>query len=992
MGSFLCYRELMTPYIRYAPMTDQIPTIIAMDDANTRHFLGWQKPAIESAVQWCVDRFTTPQGELDLEHVRIITPGRRASRVFLGALVDHCQSNRIPLIPPTTHTPSNIGRQVLDLPHPHASDMSRKLAWIEALQQCDPERLRALIPNLPERDRWDLWIGLASWIDSTSSELSDAGIRMEQVVELASEQLDPSEHERWITLGEIQNHYEQTLEALSLCDDKLAAIRCVHNHKIKPQKNHIYVLLGVPQLGFIPRSCLSLSEVRVCSLVFAPDSFQDRFDELGCVTTDAWSSSEIEVDEDRLNFAANPKEMCEQALARLASTTQPLDTTSCVLGLADETLLGTLRRSAALIGEGRGIHIHEPSGTSVRKTPVGRLIECIHSYLQEPTYANLAELIRHPQFEHALTTSYSSQHPDQSTPNAKWLIAIDRLMQDHVPKGTAQLPTGIRDSIETDVRFVLSNTLQILEPLLQLPIQQPPIDEWSTRLITTLQGIYSSSQLDPSQRGDRATINQLQQLQSIHEDLQNAKSIGQVLPKLSAHSALGVILSRLSEVLIPEQPLSESIESVGWLELALDPSPTKIVLGMNDTSVPGSVTHDAILPGSLRETLGMQSNADRFARDAYLMNAIAQSRDAVFMCSRATQTNEPNTPCRLLFQTKGRSLAERMRRFVDLTHDHSTTYSLITELKPGIEDTSVPALRIAPDYTTPISMSVTEFDDYLMSPITWYLNRSLKLREVETDAKELNAMQIGNLAHAVLDSFGKDESMRDLSDEGKIKSALLHLLEEHASTTYGSSHPSAVKVQIDLLRHRLGLFARHQALRAEQGWRITHTEWTPPLTVNTQLQHEDGPMPLVGKIDRIDIHPDGKIAVIDYKTGRISDPDKAHRKKETWIKLQLPLYRHLVSELIEDRTLTLGYGGLPSSDTDQVWEFAKWSEEDLESADAVARRVVSEIRALNPGDLLEAGDSPPTSGISGFISGERFKTGGVAYSPDSDDDESGDNS
>jgi ATP-dependent helicase/nuclease subunit B len=909
--------------------------------------------------------------------------------MFLGALIDHCQSIGIPLIPPTMQTPSGIARQVLNLPHPHASELSRKIAWIEALQQCEPTRLDALIPNQPERDRWDLWLGLAAWLDSTSSELSDAGIRMEQVPTIASDKLEQSEQDRWATLGGIQNHYEQTLQSLSLVDDKLAAISCVQEHNINTSSEHLFVLLGVPQLGYIPRSCLSMPEVRVCSLVFAPESHEDRFDELGCVRTESWSSGNIQIDEERICFAENPKAMCEQTLAQLASRSQPLDTSSCVLGLADETILGTLRRTAALIGADNGVHIHEPSGTSARHTPVGQLIQLIHGYLHEPTYENLSSLVRHPHVEHALSCMYITQFPELSQPNAKWLKALDRLMQDHVPLSTNQLPSGVRDSVETEIRFVLNTTLEILEPLLQLPIESPPIDQWSTRLILTLEGIYSKCQLDPSKPSDRATISQLEQVQTIHEDLLSAQAIGQSLPQLSAHSALGVILSRLGEILIPEQPMSESIESVGWLELALDPSPVAVVLGMNDSSVPGSVTHDAILPSSLRETLGMRSNNDRFARDAYLISAIAQSRDATFMCARATQANEPNTPSRLLFQAEGQRLAARMRRFVEQSHDQPPTCALITEIQPGSTDDSTRPLRIGSDYLPPESMSVTEFDDYLRSPLTWYLNRSLRLREVETGAKELNAMQIGNLAHAVLDGFGKDESIRDLKDEGKIESALVHLLEENAKSTYGSSHPSAVKVQIDLLRYRLGLFARYQSIRAQQGWRITHTEWTPPEPSNPHLEHEDAPMPLVGKIDRIDIHPDGQIAVIDYKTGRISNPDKAHRKQEVWIKLQLPLYRHLVKDLVEDRTLQLGYGGLPSDDADPVWAFAQWNNEELSDADRVARQIVSEIRAFKPGDLIPVGDSPPSSGITGFISGERFKTGGVSYAGSDDESEAG---
>jgi hypothetical protein len=135
-------------------------------------------------------------------------------------------------------------------------------------------------------------------------------------------------------------------------------------------------------------------------------------------------------------------------------------------------------------------------------------------------------------------------------------------------------------------------------------------------------------------------------------------------------------------------------------------------------------------------------------------------------------------------------------------------------------------------------------------------------------------------------------------------------------------------------------------------------------------------MLLRGKIDRIDFHPEGKIAIIDYKTGRVTDPLKAHLHNDDWIKLQLPLYRHLAAELIEGRALELGYAGLPSAENESVWNTTSWDVEHLASADQCAIRIIDEIRAFKPGDTVPLGEHPPNSGITGFISGERFETGG----------------
>ena len=53
-------------------------------------------------------------------------------------------------------------------------------------------------------------------------------------------------------------------------------------------------------------------------------------------------------------------------------------------------------------------------------------------------------------------------------------------------------------------------------------------------------------------------------------------------------------------------------------------------------------------------------------------------------------------------------------------------------------------------------------------------------------------------------------------------------------------------------------------------------------------------MRVTGRIDRIDHHPDLGWRLIDFKSSDSgTTPDKAHRKSDRWIDLQLPLYRGL---------------------------------------------------------------------------------------------------
>ena len=85
--------------------------------------------------------------------------------------------------------------------------------------------------------------------------------------------------------------------------------------------------------------------------------------------------------------------------------------------------------------------------------------------------------------------------------------------------------------------------------------------------------------------------------------------------------------------------------------------------------------------------------------------------------------------------------------------------------------------------------------------------------------------------------------------------------------------------------------------------------------------------------------------MITRTSDKAIDPVKAHRKKDgTWIDLQLPLYRHLVSWLGIKEPLKLAYVVLPK-DTSAVKQLpAEWTAADFESADKAAETVVRHIR------------------------------------------------
>ncbi|NOT29525.1 MAG: hypothetical protein HOP15_03645, partial [Planctomycetes bacterium] len=166
-----------------------------------------------------------------------------------------------------------------------------------------------------------------------------------------------------------------------------------------------------------------------------------------------------------------------------------------------------------------------------------------------------------------------------------------------------------------------------------------------------------------------------------------------------------------------------------------------------------------------------------------------------------------------------------------------------------------------------------------------------------------------------------------------------------AVASFGPDPLPAVGLQLAQLEHRLRAFATHQAARAAEGWRIHAVEWKPPAPV--VLEVDGVPLEIRAKIDRIDRHPDGRWAILDYKTGENQKhPREAHRRRNgEWIDLQLPLYRFVAGALELAGEPELGYATIGKDSSNTGFFLERFERAELSEALEVARGVVRAVRA-----------------------------------------------
>jgi len=416
---------------------------------------------------------------------------------------------------------------------------------------------------------------------------------------------------------------------------------------------------------------------------------------------------------------------------------------------------------------------------------------------------------------------------------------------------------------------------------------------------------------------------------------------------------------------------SDSTDAVlalqGWLELSFDPAAHLILAGLHEGSVPEAPPAHPLLTEALREELGLRDRKSRLAREAFLYTAMVEGRrtggSVTVVTAQVDVQGEPCHPSRVLLQAGPASLPARVLHFVkekpDVPMQHTPPWSRGDwKLRP-------PGSASANRQWNHVSPSTLKA--YLACPTRFYFEKVLGWEAFEPFDDELNAARFGDLIHAVLREWGRDTTARELTDPAKLRGCWLDLLKRQAAERFGTSLLPAIRLQLMSARERLVALADKQAAERQEGWRVE--------AVEKQL---NGVLTLAGlpvhmQVDRIDRHEDGRVRVIDYKTGKSSeDPHKAHLrvwsdekcpaplgsfyvveakgngrdKSYGWTDLQLPLYVAAVRKVLALDTYPDAYYALlpeavGGTDFVQFQHLSEKMESAMQWAEEAARRIVA---------------------------------------------------
>lgn len=908
-----------------------------------RVFLGFNGPLSNRAADWLLANGPGSPRLLDLRHWLLVTAGRRAGRIILGDLIDAAEAAGRSLVPPRLLTPGSLMDHLIPIDNAASTD-TVLMAWIEALRSFDSTELIALIPNPPATEAWLSWRSLARLIMRLHGELAGEERTFQDVASATAGFDLPRETERWELLARIEARLHELLAREGLVEAFSARAGLVHETTGMVAEAHV-VLLGLPELNGIQQRALRRSGLPVTALIAAPESFADRFDDLGLVRVESWCDHVPSLREEQIHIVESATDQAravveliarwnDEAMEHERPTIAPDDLT---IGVGDPTFIRALTRAV----EQAGLHVHNPEGSPLDRAAPARLLDAAARWLDEPRFVHMAALLRHPDLE--LWLNATLKNPRDAEAHGGWLTLLDEYFAAHLHDRFDGTWLG-----EAREQAALRAIHQAVNTLFH-PLQGSPraLREWIDPILDVLINLYG-----PLEAAGKLPPEIPKACLAIREVVRDWRLPPEALqPVISGSAAVRLLVQQLADTHQPAERRAEAVELVGWLELLFDPSPSLIITGVHDGAIPSRPASDPFLPETLRRALHLPTAEHRLARDAYLLEAILLSRPrAALIAGRRNPADEPLTPSRLLLRGDDETLLHRVRQLCGETAERPP--ALPRGLRAGDESRfTVPALPLPLE--PPRAMSVTEFRDYLACPYRYALRRCLRLRTTEATLAELNPMQFGDLAHKVLESFGRDPLVRESRDPREIEAFLLDALIRQMQDQFGTHLLPAVRIQQARLEQRLRDFARKQAGWRAEGWRIEAVEQRFTEEDIALDIPDDDPMPLRAAIDRIDRHERTRIVrVIDYKTSESGDsPHMIHHGVSTvsddWIDLQLPLYHYLLarSEVDLSSGVELGYIVLPKQTDGAAYRPAQWTEDDLHHAVECARRVVRDIRA-----------------------------------------------
>ena len=359
-------------------------------------------------------------------------------------------------------------------------------------------------------------------------------------------------------------------------------------------------------------------------------------------------------------------------------------------------------------------------------------------------------------------------------------------------------------------------------------------------------------------------------LSSFLQELAEASEVLPELPGLSWPPLLTELLSR--QMVRPRQGAHPRLAIYGLLEARLQQADLLILGGLNEGTWPPEAEVDPWLSRPMRAQFGLAPPERRIGLTAHdFVQAAAAGR---VVLSRAVKVGgTPTVPSRWLARLETR-LADAARWDATLLTEPPAWVEALD--RPVAVAANPPPRPRPPVAARPRELSVTRIETLRRDPYAIFAEYILKLHRLRPLDEDAGAAERGTRIHKALDDWARAHPEDTLPADALPR--LIAAGEEALADIV--DRPTVRAFWLPRFRRIAAWFLDFERGRRQQA-RTLATELKGTVTIAAPA----GPFVLKGTADRIDRFADGRLSIVDYKTGRVPSV----KEVESFLAPQLPL-------------------------------------------------------------------------------------------------------
>jgi ATP-dependent helicase/nuclease subunit B len=337
----------------------------------------------------------------------------------------------------------------------------------------------------------------------------------------------------------------------------------------------------------------------------------------------------------------------------------------------------------------------------------------------------------------------------------------------------------------------------------------------------------------------------------------DGRAAGQLLEEIEASAEAKVIAVTAEDVVPLLRGLMDSVPVRrpygghprifiwGLLEARLQQADLMVLGGMNEGVWPSVPSPDPWLAPQIRRVLGLPGLDFRTGLAAHdFMSALGAPR--VLLTRGRRDSRSPTIASRLWLRlqamTGGMTRDQRLER---LAFELDAPADIVPAKKPA----PCPPLEVRPK-----RIVVTDLDRLKADPFAFYAKTNLRLKRDEPVDAEQTAAWKGIAVHEVFQRWFEEDDC----DPGKLAARAREMIEDEGI------HPMLRALWSPRLMEAIDWAAAEMEADRAGGRRTLLAEKKGEAAVAGVM--------LEGRVDRIDRLPDGKLAIVDYKTGQAPKP------------------------------------------------------------------------------------------------------------------------